>query len=114
MQRGDTLTGIALRHDTTVAELLVSNPGLKADRIYPGQTIDVGAPRPEVVFKLERGDSLLAVANRYDVSTRDLTRWNAKLAHRDPGPGTNIRLYTRILMRHARSSAGEAGSSSPR
>jgi LysM repeat protein len=96
VQKGDTLTGIALRHDTTVAELLASNPGLKADRIYPGQTIGVGAPTPEVVFKLERGDSLLAVANRYDVSRRDLTRWNARLSHQDPRPGTTIRLYTRV------------------
>jgi len=96
VQKGDTLTGIALRHDTSVAELLASNPGLRADRIYPGQTIDVGAPRPEVVFKLERGDSLLAVANRYDVSRRDLTRWNAGLNHQDPGAGTSIRLYTRV------------------
>ena len=96
VQKGDTLTGIALRHDTTIAELLASNPGLKADRIFPGQTIDVGAPRPEVVFKLERGDSLLAVANRYEVSSRDLSRWNANLSHRDPRPGTNLRIYTRV------------------
>ena len=96
VQRGDTLTGIALRHRTTVAELLASNPGLRADRIFPGQTIDIGAPRPEVVFKLERGDSLLAVASRYDVSPRDLSRWNASLSHRDPRPGATIRLYTRV------------------
>jgi LysM repeat protein len=96
VQKGDTLTGIALRHDTTIAELLAANPGLRADRIFPGQTIDVGAPRPEVRFKLERGDSLLAVAKRYDVSPRDLSRWNASLSHQDPRPGTNIRLYTRV------------------
>jgi len=96
VQKGDTLTGIALRHDTTVAELVESNPGLKADRIYPGQTIDVGVPRPEVVFRLERGDTLLAAADRYGVSTRDLTRWNAKLSHQNPRPGTDIRMYTRV------------------
>jgi LysM repeat protein len=96
VQKGDTLTGIALRHDTTVAELVASNPGLKADRIYPGQTIDVGMPRPEVVFRLERGDTLLAAADRYGVSARDLTRWNAKLSHQNPRPGTDIRIYTRV------------------
>jgi LysM repeat protein len=96
IQKGDTLTGIALRHHRTVGELLASNPGIRADRIFPGETIDIGAPRPEVVFKLERGDSLLAVANRYDVSPRDLSRWNGGLSHRDPRPGTNIRLYTRV------------------
>ena len=96
VQSGDTLTGIALKHDTTVAELLASNAGLKADRIYPGQTIDVGAPRPEVVLRLERGDTLLAVADRYGVSTRDLDRWNAKLGQRNPRPGTDLRIYTRV------------------
>jgi LysM repeat protein len=96
VQSGDTLTGIALRHDTTVTELLTSNPGLKADRIYPGQTIDVGTPRPELVFKLERGDTLLAAANRYDVSARDVTRWNANLHQRNPRAGTNVRIYTRV------------------
>jgi len=95
VQKGDTLTTIALKHKTTVAELLASNPQLDGDRIYAGQTIDVGQPRPEVMFKLERGDTLLAVAKRYDVSMRDLSRWNAKLNLRDPRPGTNIRLYTR-------------------
>lgn len=95
IQKGDTLTGIALRHETTVSELLASNPGLKAERIFPGQTIDVGAPRPEVVFKLERGDSLLAVAKRYDVSSRDLSRWNGNLSHHEPRPGTKVRIYTR-------------------
>jgi LysM repeat protein len=96
VQKGDTLTGIALKHDTSVSELLASNPGLRGDRIYPGETIDVGEPRPRVVFKLERGDTLLAVADRYDVSPRDLTRWNAKLSHREPRPGTDIRIYTRM------------------
>jgi LysM repeat protein len=96
VQSGDTLTGIALKHNTTTAELLASNPGLDANRIYPGQTIDVGAPRPEVVFKLERGDTLLAAADRYDVSVRDLDRWNARLNQRNPRAGTAVHIYTRV------------------
>ena len=96
VQSGDTLTGIALKHDTTISELLATNPGLKADRIYPGQTIDVGTPRPEVVFRLERGDTLLAAADRYDVSARDLARWNTKLGQQNARPGTDVRIYTRV------------------
>jgi LysM repeat protein len=95
VQKGDTLIDIALRHGTSVSELLASNPGLDADRIFPGQTIDVGEPRPEVVFKLERGDTLVAVAGRYGVSRRDLVRWNPKLQH-DVRPGTPLRMYTRV------------------
>ncbi|MFW2388362.1 MAG: penicillin-insensitive murein endopeptidase [Polyangiales bacterium] len=95
VKAGDTLTGIALRHDTTVKEILAANPSIKADRIHPGQTIDIGAPRPEVVFKLERGDNLYAVAKRYDVSARDLNQWNAHLSHGNPRAGTKLRIYTR-------------------
>jgi LysM repeat protein len=96
VQNGDTLSGIALKHNTTISELLATNPGLDANRIYPGETIDVGAPRPEVVFRLERGDTLLAAADRYDVSTRDLARWNTKLGQRNLRPGTDVHIYTRV------------------
>ena len=94
VRKGDTLIGIALRHNTTVDELLKVNEGLHPDRIYPGQTIDIGNPRPEVVFRLERGDTLTAAASRYGVSSRDVTRWNASLGH-NPRPGTKIHIYTR-------------------
>ncbi|MFZ1865565.1 MAG: penicillin-insensitive murein endopeptidase [Polyangiales bacterium] len=95
VQKGDTLTDIALRHQTTVGDLLAANPGLEADRIYPGQTIDIGDPRPEVVFRLERGDTLLAVSERYDISPKDLARWNANLRTPNPKSGTAVRIYTR-------------------
>jgi LysM repeat protein len=95
IQNGDTLTGIALRHNTTVDELLNKNPGLRPNRIYPGQTIDIGNPRPEVVFRLERGDTLVAAASRYGVSTRDVMRWNATLDGPRARPGTSIRIYSR-------------------
>ena len=93
---GDTLTSIAVELDTSVAELVEMNPGLNPDRIYPGQTIDIGEPRPEVTFTLERGDTLRAVAERYAVNQRDLTRWNSSVRHGRARPGTDIRLYTRV------------------
>ncbi len=95
VQTGDTLTGIALRHNTTVEDLLAANPSLDPDRIFPGQSIDIGEPRPEVVFRLERGDTLLAVAERYGVSPRDLSRWNESLGGSNPRAGTRVRIYTR-------------------
>ena len=95
IQTGDTLTGIALEHNTTVDELVKTNPGLNPNRIYPGQTIDIGDPRPEVVFRLERGDTLAAAAGRYGVSPRDVMRWNASLGGPNAKPGTAIRIYTR-------------------
>jgi LysM repeat protein len=95
VRKGDTLGDIALRHHTTVDALMKANEGLHPTRIYPGQTIDVGSPRPEVVFRLERGDSLAMAANRYGVSTRDISRWNSNLSIGSARPGTSIRIYTR-------------------
>lgn len=95
VQKGDTLGEIALKHNTTVEEILRQNPGLRPTRIYPGQAIDLGAPRPEVVFRLERGDTLVAAASRYGVSPRDVVRWNAKLGSPHARPGTAIRIYSR-------------------
>jgi LysM repeat protein len=95
VQKGDTLSEIALRHETTVEELTKANPGLRPTRIYPGQTIDVGEPRPQVVFRLERGDSIASVARRHGLSTKDLLRWNERLGTQNPRAGTAIRIYTR-------------------
>ncbi len=96
IKSGDTLTSIARDHDTSTAEIVAMNPGLNPDRIYPGQTIDIGEPRPEVTLTLERGDTLLAVAERYGVNRRDLARWNPSLRQGRAGPGTDIRLYTHV------------------
>jgi LysM repeat protein len=96
VQSGDTLAEIALRHDTTIADLLEANPGLDANRIHPGQTIDLGEPIPARVFKLERGDTVLAAATRYGVGSRDIQRWNGNLESRDVRPGTSIRIHTRV------------------
>ena len=95
VQKGDTLIGIALRHDTTIDELTKANPGLRPTRIYPGQTIEVGEPKPQVVFRLERGDSLASAASRYGVSSKDVLRWNDRLETPNPPPGTALRIYSR-------------------
>lgn len=93
---GDTLTRIAVKFDTTISELHKTNPNLNPDRIYPGQTIDIGEPRPQVKFTLERGDTLQAVASRYAVNSHDLARWNASVRQGRAKPGTEIRLYTHV------------------
>lgn len=95
VRKGDTLAGIALRHNTTIDDLLRANPELHPNRIYPGQPIDVGEPTPAIVFRLERGDTLAAAAGRYGVTARDVVRWNARLGGSHPRPGTPIRIYTR-------------------
>lgn len=78
LERGDTLSHVALRHDTTVAELLAINPGLRADRVGAGRRIQV--PVPEGTMRIEHvvrsGETLARLAERHRVTVRDLVRWN--------------------------------------
>ncbi|MCB9616398.1 MAG: penicillin-insensitive murein endopeptidase [Sandaracinus sp.] len=81
LQRGDTLSHVAVRHDTTVAELLAINPGLRPDRVTAGRSIRV--PVAEGTMRIEhvvrRGETLGRLAERHRVSVRDLQRWNPGL-----------------------------------
>ncbi|MCA9707004.1 MAG: penicillin-insensitive murein endopeptidase [Myxococcales bacterium] len=53
---GDTLSAIATRYHTTVAELRALNE-LSDDVIVPGQRLRVGAPAPELPVRLVAGQS---------------------------------------------------------
>jgi LysM repeat protein len=78
LQRGDTLSHVARRHDTTVEQLLAINPGLRADRVSAGRRVHV--PVPEGTLRIEHvarsGETLARLAERHRVSVRDLVRWN--------------------------------------
>ena len=78
IQRGDTLSHIALRFGTDVDGLLELNPGLRADRVRAGQTLRVGTAdgRERTDYVVRRGDSLARIASRFRVEVRDLRRWN--------------------------------------
>jgi LysM repeat protein len=41
VKAGETLGGIANRNNTTVDDIMKKNPGLKADQIKIGQTIQI-------------------------------------------------------------------------
>lgn len=81
LQRGDTLSHVARRHDTTVEQLLAINPGLRADRVLAGRRVHV--PVPEGTLRIEHvarsGETLARLAERHRVSVRDLVRWNPGL-----------------------------------
>ena len=81
--RGDTLSEIAARYDTTVSKLAsdnnISNPNL----IYPGQRITInsnttalGNECGKILYTIKRGDTLSEIANRYDTTVSELTSLN--------------------------------------
>jgi LysM repeat protein len=102
VQRGDTLFGIARSHGLTLAQLAELNPGLDA-ALRPGQVLQLptssgtllpeglqaaslqtspARPDPAMRHTVRRGDTLLDLAQRYDVSLAQLKTWNPTIGQR--------------------------------
>lgn len=85
VRSGDTLSGIASRHRTSVASLKKLN-GLSSSRIRPGDVLlipghskvsgDSQEAVGELTYRVRRGDTLYAIARRHGVSVSDLTKAN--------------------------------------
>jgi membrane-bound lytic murein transglycosylase D len=95
IRKGDTLSQIAARYETTTAVLRSTNK-LTSSNIRTGQhlLVPVAAKQPEryaalserlqpghanaskLTYKVRNGDSLWGIASKHKVSVRQLTRWN--------------------------------------
>lgn len=89
---GDSLWGIARKHDTTVAAIATANSLSENATLHPGDRLvipgrygsaanDVGGAAPTTVT-VEKGDSLWAIARRYDVTVASLMSANALTSER--------------------------------
>jgi membrane-bound lytic murein transglycosylase D len=80
---GETLNSIAVKYDVTIAEIKKWN-GLKSDVIQTGQTLIVSESKSkknettvkEKTHKVKKGDTLRSIADEYDITIRDLKKWN--------------------------------------
>jgi membrane-bound lytic murein transglycosylase D len=95
--RGDTLFSVARRYGTTVTQLIQANPNLDSS-IRPGQVLllpasenitskpaairhvafkpGVREPVKPTRYTVKRGDTLHAIADRFDVTLAELKAWN--------------------------------------
>lgn len=85
IQRGDTLAAIAARFNTTVQVLLDANPGIIPERLYIGQVICVPQPQPVCPigtspYEIKSGDTLAAIAGRFNITVRDILNANPGVA----------------------------------
>jgi len=79
VQPGDTLSGIAYRYGTTVAELVRLNQIANPDLIYVGQVLQIpsnGNTAPTTTYVVQRGDTLSEIAYRYGTTVSNLVALN--------------------------------------
>lgn len=76
VQNNDSLWGIANQYDTSVQELQDLNE-LDSTVIVPGQKIQVDEEeKTDDVYKVEKGDTLSAIAADYSVKVKEIKDWN--------------------------------------
>jgi LysM repeat protein len=86
VQKGDTLTAIASKYQTSVVDLKTLN-NLASDLIRVSQTLQIpdgaaaptvqaSAPAPTSAYTVVKGDTLSAIARRNNISLTDLRQWN--------------------------------------
>lgn len=90
VQPGDTLWGIARQYGLSVRALVACNEITDADRIYPGQVLQIPQVRGVVVHTIARGDTLWGLSRRYGVSVEALCRANPGVEPRRLIPGKTL------------------------
>ncbi len=95
VEDGETLASVARSYHVTLSALKEANH-LESDATLPsGFLLDVPtvpvAPRL-VHYRVERGDTLAGIADRYDVTVEDLRRWN-HLRGSHVSRGVRLRIY---------------------
>ncbi len=110
--QGETFTHIARRYGVSVDDLRATNPTIQPRRMQIGQRVvvpkapsvriqqrgggGVGLTESEerlVVYRIQSGDTLTAIALRHRVRINDLLRWNGLSRSTVIHPGDQVRIY---------------------
>jgi membrane-bound lytic murein transglycosylase D len=118
VEQGETLSDVARRFRVTLPSLEVANH-LQAHAMVPSGFVLNVPTVPEVVhmvrYRVQRGDSLEGIADRFDVTAIDLKRWNHITGER-VAKGARLRIYAgseSAKISAAASSAQSAKTSEP-
>ena len=108
---GDSLWSIAQRHNVSVATLVKTNHVAPRDVLRVGKTINIPettavaitavATQNEVIrkigYRVRKGDSLARIAKRFQVSVRNLVKWNNLDLARYLQPGQRLTIYVNVV-----------------
>ena len=109
VREGDSLWQISRKFKVTTGQLAKWNGMAPGDRIYPGQNLVIwqkikttqatpGGDRTirKLAYKVRKGDSLAAIANKFKVQIDDITRWNQVDPSRYLQPGKHLTLFVDV------------------
>jgi murein DD-endopeptidase MepM/ murein hydrolase activator NlpD len=84
--RGDTFSKIAAKFGVSLDTVLKANPGVKANRLVLGATLQI-PPVSGTVYFVKDGDTLESIADAFGVASKDIASVNraANLAMLTPG-----------------------------
>ncbi|MFJ5963147.1 LysM peptidoglycan-binding domain-containing protein [Bacillus sp. NPDC093026] len=76
VQKGDTLWRISQKNDVSLKDLKGWN-NLSTDMIYAGDKLTISSKeKTQEQYKVQKGDSLWKIAQKFNVSISDLKSWN--------------------------------------
>ncbi|HXN53717.1 MAG TPA: transglycosylase SLT domain-containing protein [Candidatus Acidoferrum sp.] len=100
VEAGETLTSIGKKYHVTPAAIAAANNlehgaalGAGEKLIIPATQSQSEVKRRLVSYRVRRGDTLLGIADRYNVSPDDVRKWN-HLKSNHVGRGMVLRIYT--------------------
>jgi len=104
VQGGDSLSTIAARYKVSIAYLRRKNQ-LTTDTLQIGQKLIIehstaisGTQNTRrLSYRVRRGDSLYLIAEKFDLSIRDITRWNKISRNEYLQPGQRLTLFINAL-----------------
>jgi membrane-bound lytic murein transglycosylase D len=117
VEKGETMSDIARHYGVSLASLESANHLDSGATVLEGSWLNVPtAPPPArlVHYRVQRGDTLDAIADRFDVTVSEIKRWNH--IHTEHVPrGTRLRIYAGgEPLRSFRSKSAENGSTAMR
>ena len=105
VKSGDTLSELAERFRTSQKKIKTWN-GIRNDQIYIGRKLTIYVPinfdetnykknyTRKIAYYVKRGDALSKIAHKYNVSVRNIKKWN-NLKSNTIRPGQKLIIYTK-------------------
>ncbi len=95
VENGETVADVARRYGVTVASMENANHLVAHAQVPDGFWLNVPTAPPAVQmvhYRVQRGDTLAGIADRFDVTVAELKRWNHISANQVPR-GARLRIY---------------------